>query len=303
MTSFQVLAIMASCLVVTRFAYAQNRGLAVLVGPSDGDPIVLKISDELRALGFEVEVAPHGSDHARIRRRANQDDALAVVLVDAREIEVHVVTSEQVHKRRLSRRADDLGTDALAAVEVVRGYLVPVGRSPKDVAAIPPVAPAPPDNEPRALFARLTVGLMSAGSYPIQDTVTLGGAMHFGRLAIELAGVATAPRADAWSGGVAVGLQFAPLGVTRPISFSVGIGALGLAVAYREDGKKYTTEAVVVPDACVAVRAAISESVFVRVDAMFGVPIPSLTFKSKTGSDIQFGSSVATASAGIEVAW
>jgi hypothetical protein len=33
----------AVCLAVTRPASADDRGLAVLVGPSDGDPIVLKI--------------------------------------------------------------------------------------------------------------------------------------------------------------------------------------------------------------------------------------------------------------------
>jgi len=130
----------AICLAVTRPASADDRGLAVLVGASDGDPIVLKISDELRALGFEVEVAPHGSDRDRIRSRALHGDAVAVVLVNADEIEVRVAVGQDVEQRRIPRRRDiDTSTSALAAVEVVRGYLVPVdARAPADSIATPP---------------------------------------------------------------------------------------------------------------------------------------------------------------------
>src|SRR6187549_1338398 len=90
---------LASCLLLMRSAHAEDRGVAVLVGSSEGDPIVLKISDELRTLGFEVEVAPHGSDRSRIRNRAKPDDAIAVVLVDERELEVRIVTPGQVQER------------------------------------------------------------------------------------------------------------------------------------------------------------------------------------------------------------
>jgi hypothetical protein len=301
--SYRAFAIAATAgLMITGVAYAEDRGLAVLVGSSDGDPIVLKISDELRALGFEVEVAPHGSDRARIRKRAKRGDAVAVVLVDEREIEIRVVTSDQVHDQRLSRRASDPSTNALAAVEVVRGYLVPVGEARKEPATNTPVVLSPPKQAP-TLSARLSAGFVSAGSFPTQGAVTLGGAKHLGRLAIELTAVATIPGADAWSGGLGLGLQFAPLGVTRPVSFSAGIGMMGLVVAYKEDGKKYTTEAAALPHVGATGRVAISESVFVRLDGMFGVSVPSPGFKSKTGSDIEFGSSVVAASAGIEVRW
>ncbi|HEY5920598.1 MAG TPA: hypothetical protein VIV11_02960 [Kofleriaceae bacterium] len=291
------------CLVVTRSAYAEHRGLAVLVGSTEGDPIVLKISDELRALEFEVEVARHGSDRARIRQRANKADAVAVVLVDDREIEVRVVTAEQVHERRIPRRAADPGTSALAAVEVVRGYLVPVERGAKDAALPPPEPTATTPDQPRSWSARLSGGFMSAGSFPTQGAVTLGGAKHLGRLAIELSTVATIPRADAWTGGLDAGLQFSPLGFTRPVSFSVGIGATALVILYKEDGKKYTAEVAALPHVGAVVRAAINESVSARVDGRFGVSVPSPGFKTKTGSDIQFGSSVVAASAGLEVAW
>lgn len=296
--------VVAACLVLTRTGYAEDRGLAVLVGASEGDPIVLKISDELRVLGFEVEVAPYGSERVRIRQRANRDDAVAVVLVDEREIEVRVVTAEQVRERRFSRHAADTSTSALAAVEVVRGYLVPVERAPKDEAPLPPErSTIHPDKRSRSLSARLSGGFVTAGSFPTQGSATLGGAMHVGRFAIELSALTTMPRADAWCGGFDVGLQFAPLGFTRPVSFSVGIGAMGLAVAYKEDAKKYTTEAAALSHVGFVLRAAITESVSVRVDGTFGVTIPSPEFKSKAGSDVQFGSSLGALSAGIEAAW
>jgi len=301
--SYRALAIgAAACLVMMRSAHAEDRGVAVLSAASEGDPIVLKISDELRALGFEVEVAPHGSDPAGIRQRAKRDDAVAVVLVDEREIEVRVVTSDQVHERRFPRRAADPSTSALAAVEVIRGYLVPVEQGPNNT--VPTLPPASlPRPKPPSISARLSGGFVSPGSFPTLGAATLGGAKHFGRLAIDVSAVAALPRAFAWLGGLTLGAQFAPLGYTRPVSFAVGIGVTGLAVAYKEDAKKYTTELVAVPHAGVAIRAALADSVFARIDGMFGVSVPSPGFKTKTGGDIQFGSSVAGASAGIEVAW
>lgn len=302
--SYRVFGIMVvACLTATRTAYAEDRGLVVLVGPSEGDPTVLKISDELRVLGFDVAVAPHGTDRARIRERAKTGDAVAVMVVDERDIEVRVVTPEQVHERHVTRRPADPSTSALEAVEVIRGYLVPV-EHPKDATPTGPEPPAAPlPDEPRSWSARLSGGFMSAGSFPTLGSLTLGGSKHFGRLAIELSAVGTVPRADAWGGGLDLGVQFAPLGYTRPVSFAVGVGATGLAVAYKEDGKKYSTDAAAVPHVGAVIRARITESFFARVDGMFGVSIPSPGFKTKTGSDIQFGSSVAALSAGLEVAW
>lgn len=295
--------VLAACLAVTRAVYAEDRGLAVLVGASEGDPIVLRISDELRALGFVVEVAPHGSDRARIRERANRNDAVAVVLVDEREIEVRVVTSHQVQERRLSRGATDPSTSALAAVEVVRGYLVPVPQPPEASAptGAEPMTARPHANAP-SITARLGGGLVSAGTFPLQGSATLAGAKHFGRLAIELAALATVP-GDGWCGGADLGVQFVPLGFSRPVSFAIGIGASGLVVAYKEDGKKYSAEAAALPHVGVVVRAPIAGPVSARVDGSFGVSIPSPTFKSKTGSDLRFGASVTAVSAGIELAW
>lgn len=298
---------LALCLLLIRSAHAEDRGLAVLVGSSEGDPIVLKISDELRALGFEVEVAQHGSDRARIRNRAKPNDAVAVVLIDEREIEVRIVTPEQVQERRLARRGTDASTSALAAVEVIRGYLVPVEQSPRDVPGTSPPIPATPAASPQpklpSITARLGAGFMSAGSYPTLASVTLGGAKHFGRFAVDVSAVATMPRADAWSGGLDVDAQFAPLGFTRPVSFALGIGAGGLAVAYKEDAKKYSTDLLLVPHVGLVARAAITQSFFARVDAKFGVAVPSPEFKTKTGSDIQFGSTTQSVTVAVEVAW
>lgn len=294
--------VIAASLVVTRSAYAQERGLAVLVGASEGDPIVLKISDELRALGFDVEVAPHGTDRERIRKRARRDDAVAVVLVNEREIEVLVVTPEQVHDRRFPRRESDQSTSALAAVEVVRGYLVPV-QEPTNVTSNAPEPKTVRPTKAPSFSVRLSSGFVSAGSFPTQGSVTLGGARHFGRFAIDLGTVMTIPSADAWSAGVDVGFKLAPLGFTRPVSFAVGIGTMGLVVSYKEDGKKYTSEVTAVPHVAIAIRVVIRDSVSARVDGMFGAPVPSPAFKSKTGSDIQFGSTIVAASAGLEVAW
>jgi hypothetical protein len=295
--------VLAVCLAVPRPAHADDRGLAVLVGNSEGDPIVLKISDELRALGFVVEVAPHDSDRARIRERAKRDDAVAVVLVDERDIEVRVVTAEQVHERHLSRGAADPSTSALAAVEVVRGYLVPVPQTPETSA---PTAPEPSTARPREKAPSISVhlggGFVSARSFPSQASATLGGAKHFGRLAIELAAVATVP-GDGWCGGIDLAVRFAPLGYTRPVAFAVGVGTTGLAVAYKEDGKRYSADAAALPYAGVVVLAPIAGMVSARVDGSFGVSIPSPTFKSKTGGDVQFGSSVTAVSVGIELAW
>lgn len=298
----------AACLTVTRSADAEDRGLAVLVGASEGDPIVLKISDELRALGFEVEVAPHGSDRARLRRRATRDDAVAVVLVEEREIEVRVVTAAQVHERRLERRAADPSTGALAVVEVIRGYLVPVEReSERESADAAPVAPAPTPARSRgkrpSVSARLAGGFATAGSFPALGIATVGAAKHVGRLSIGVSALAAIPGADAWFGGLDVSVQFAPLGYRRPVSFAAGIGVTGLAIAYKEDAKKYNNDAAALPHVDVVVRAAITDRAFARVDGAFGVSIPSPDFKSKTGSDIQFGSSVVAATAGVEVAW
>jgi hypothetical protein len=301
--------VVAVGLVVTRPVSADDRGLAVLVGASDGDPIVLKISDELRALGFEVEVAPPGSDRDRIRSRAGRDDAVAVVLVDEREVEVHVAVGKEVQLRHIPRRQDtDTSTSALAAVELVRGYLVPVdARAPNDSGQTPPDAPgamsAPRDDELRSLSVRLGVGLENAGNFPTQGAMTLGVAKQFGRAGIEVSAAATIPRAEAWSGGIGVGLRYALLGHARPISLVVAGGLAGLAVAYQEDAKKWTIKAAALPYVDLAVRVAITGPFAVRADGMIAVAIPAPEFKSKTGSDVRFGSSVTAVSAGVELVW
>jgi hypothetical protein len=297
----------AVCLAAARPVYADDRGLAVLVGPSDGDPIVLKISDELRALGFEVEVAPHGSDRDRIRSRARRNDAVAVVLVDKDEIEVRVVVGQDVEQRHIPRRRDtDMSTNALAAVEVVRGYLVPVdARAPKNTPQAPPIPPNAVSTvrDDRTLSVRLSGGLVYAGNFPSLGAVTLGAAKQFGRVGIEVSAVAAVPRAEAWCGGGGVGVRYALLDHTRPISVVVSGGVAGLAVAYQEDGKKWTTKAAALPYVDLAIGAVIIGPLAARVDGMIGAAIPAADFKSKIGSDVRFGSSVAGVSAGVELVW
>lgn len=299
----------AVCLAAARPVYADDRGLAVLVGASDGDPIVLKISDELRALGFEVEVAPHGSDRDRIRSRARRDDAVAVVLVDKDEIEVRVAVGQDVQQRRIPRRRDtDMSTSALAAVEVVRGYLVPFdARAPKDATQLPPNPPGAistaREDEMRTLSVRLSAGLVYARNFPTLGTVTLGAAKQFGRVGIEASAVAAIPRADAWCGGAGAGLRYALLGQARPISLVVAGGVAGLAVAYQEDAKKWTTKAAALPYLDLAIGVAIIGPLIARVDGMIGAAIPAVDFKSKIEGDVRFGSSVAGVSAGVELDW
>jgi len=299
----------AICLAVTRPVSADDRGLVVLVGASDGDPIVLKISDELRALGFEVEVAPHGSDRDRIRSRARPGDAVAVVLVDKDEIEVRVAVGQDVEQRRISRRRDiDTSTGALAAVEVVRGYLVPVdARAPADSIAAPPspsgATSTAPEGEMRPLSVRLSAGLVYSGHFPTLGAVMLGAAKQFGRVGIEMSALAAIPRAEAWCGGAGVGLRYALLGQARPISLVVAGGVAGLAVAYQENAKKWTTKPAALPYLDLAIGVAIIGPFVVRLDGMIGAAIPAADFKSKTGSDVSFGSSVAGVSAGVELVW
>jgi hypothetical protein len=294
-------------LAVTRPASADDRGLAVLVGASDGDPIVLKISDELRALGFEVEVAPHGSDRDRIRSRARRDDAVAVVLVDNDEIEVRVAVGQEVEQRHIPRRRDtDMSTSALAVVEVVRGYLVPVDtQAPKDTTQAPPSSSGAVSiaRDDRTLSVRLSAGLVYAGRFPTLAAVALGAAKQFGRVGIEVSAVAAIPRAEAWCGGAGVGLRYALLDHARPISVVVAGGVAGLAVAYQEDAKKWTTTAAVLPYLDLAIGVVIIGPFVARVDGTIAAAIPAADFKSKTGSDVRFGSPVAGVSAGVELVW
>lgn len=294
-------------LAVTRPASADDRGLAVLVGASEGDPIVLKISDELRALGFEVEVAPPGSDRDRIRSRARRDDAVAVVLVDKDEIEVRVAVGQEVEQRHIPRRRDaDMSTSALAAVEVVRGYLVPVDtQAPKDATQARPESPGAISTarDDRTFSLRLSAGLVYAGGFPTLGAVTLGAAKRFGHVGIEVSAVAAIPRAEAWYGGAGVGLRYALLRHARPISVIVAGGVAGLAVAYQEDAKKWTTTAAVLPYIDLAIGVAIVGPLVARVDGTIGAAIPAADFKSKVGSDVRFGSSVAGVSAGVELVW
>ena len=292
---------------VARPASADDRGLAVLVGPSDGDPIVLKISDELRALGFEVEVAPHGSDRDRVRSRARRDDAVAIVLVDKDEIEIRVAVGQEVEQRHIPRGRDtDMSTSALAVVEVVRGYLVPVDeQTPKSTPQGPPnsAGAISTAREDRTLSMRLSAGSVYAGNFPTLGAVTLGAAKQFGHLGIEVSAVAAIPRAEAWCGGGGVGLRYALLDHAHPISVIVGAGLAGLAVAYQEDGKKWSTTAAALPYLDLAIGVAIGGPLAARVDGMIGAAIPATDFKSKTGGDVRFGSSVAGVSAGVELVW
>ena len=114
----------------------------VLIGPSNDDPTVARVRQELTLLGLEVEVvapAP-GTDLAELAR---SHGAAAAARVEASPPEI-VLWVDEAHSAGLPQESRvsesvksgaDPGLLALRAIELLRGRLVPVSASPSAAAS------------------------------------------------------------------------------------------------------------------------------------------------------------------------
>lgn len=297
--------VLVACAATAAFADTRT---AVVVGASASDPSALQISDELRAMGLEVEVVPHDSDRARIRKRARSEEADAVVLVSEREIEVLVVVEGKVQVQYISRRSDtDTSTSALAAVEVVRGLLVPVDPPPVDVIA-PVVPPVGSHAENRDAYARFGLGV-SLSELPTQEVVTFGAGWFWSRAGLELATTIALPGTNLqsgspfWTGTLGVAFQYAILERRRRISVLAFGGVAGLMMYVRDDNKKWNGEAAAVPYLGVGTRVRVVGIMSARLDGTLGVPFPVPEIRLRAGEIASFGHSATQLTAGVELAW
>lgn len=301
-------AIVAYVLATARVVWADIRRAAIVVGASASDPSALQISDELRAMGLEVEVVPHDSDRPRLRKRARSGDTDAVVLVSDREIEVLVAVDGEVQVQYIARRGDsDTSTSALAAVEVVRGLLVPVG-APRDKVTAPVGPPVAVQVEDRRAYVRVGLGFMMS-AMPTQQVATLGGGWWFGPAGLEvtataaLTGTDLEPSSPLWTGALGIAFHYALLDRRRRISVLVSGGVAGLLLYFRDDKGKWNGEGAAVPYLGVGLRARIAGGVVARLDGIVGVVTPEPAFDLKSGEIASFGTTAQQLTAGVELSW
>jgi hypothetical protein len=155
---------------------SQPRPRVLVVGPSDTNPIIARMRDELALVGLEVEVVPEELGSAKPEELLTRYGAVAIAIVGdsaqpsappGKEGSDRVLLRVPARYRsdgESSETVEVVGTQhdadllALRAVELLRGKLLPVERLRAAVAAPEPEAqPAPPAPQPEPRSTTTTV--------------------------------------------------------------------------------------------------------------------------------------------------
>jgi hypothetical protein len=327
----------ASILVAERLALADGRSRVLVLGPSERDPIVVRLRRELGLLGLEVELlTPGGDDPHELAESAKARHAVAAAAVRPSPPGIVLWIDPALHPSTVAGaevRVDDESTGAaeprllaLRAVEILRERLLPVAASPppapEDAPAASPTgaAPAVPTKALRIQGApSVFIGpavVASPGNLGAMASVWLGARWApIRRMDLELVALlptvaATASAAEGSmtfrAGALAAGVSAK---LTEPASdLFVDAGAgLGLLVAGYEGQARPPWQsaggvrATMLPYAHASLGYWVAARVALRADVLMGFALPQPVLTIAGHRVAAFGEPAAVFSAGIEV--
>jgi hypothetical protein len=226
-------------------AAAAEAPRVVLLGAAEDDPIVVKVRDELRVLGVEVEFVPAPEEAGELAAVARARGADAVARVEAWPPEIVLWVAGAREGAREIRVSDALtgpvepGLLALRAIELLRGGLLPVAQRDAHAAATSTGPGAPEAAPPRVLAAPEPSRPSSPPAVRRPDRVDAPAARRVAFFAgpALLAGAGGVPAAlemgvgAAWSLHPWAGLEAVAYAPTAPAKVSAAEGTVALHAA------------------------------------------------------------------------